>query len=102
MNQSSKIAGIYNSVITGIFQRYYRPDLDNFEFSRDELSAIANELGVKSAKNLGDILYAFRYRKPLPKAITDTASEGMEWIIESKGKSNYIFRLVKMNRIVPD
>lgn len=26
----------------------------------------------------------------------------MEWIIESKGTSNYSFRLVKMNRIIPN
>jgi len=92
--------GMYNSIITGIFHRYYQPGLEYFEFKRDDLSEIANQLGIKPPKNLGDLLYSFRYRRPLPKAITDTASVGMEWIIESKGTSNYSFRLVQMNRII--
>ena len=70
--------GIYNSIITGIFNRYYQPGLNTFDFSRDELPEIANELGIQCPKNLGDLLYSFRYRRPLPKAITDTASSGME------------------------
>lgn len=94
--------GIYNSVITGIFNRYYKEGLDNFEFRRDALPEIAAQLGIKPPKNLGDILYSFRYRRPLPKAITDTAPQGMEWIIESKGTSNYSFRLVQINRIIPN
>ncbi|MBD2387568.1 endonuclease [Cylindrospermum sp. FACHB-282] len=94
--------GIYNAIITGIFNRYYQPNLDNFEFNRDELPEIANQLGIQPPKNLGDLLYCFRYRRPLPKAITDKVPEGMEWIIESKGSSNYSFRLVQMNRIIPN
>jgi hypothetical protein len=46
-------------------------------------------LGIQSAKNLGDILYAFRFRKPLPKVIIDTAPIGLEWIIELNSTGNY-------------
>jgi hypothetical protein len=94
--------GIYNSVVNGIFHRYYKPGLDSFEFNREELPEIANELGIKPPKNLGDLLYSFRYRRPLPKSITDTAPPGMEWIIESKGTSIYSFKLVQINRIIPN
>ncbi|MTJ13804.1 endonuclease [Anabaena sp. UHCC 0187] len=94
--------GLYNSVITGIFQRYHQTGLEYFEFNRNELPEIAKELGIQSAKNLGDILYAFRFRKPLPKVITDTAPTGLEWIIELNGTGNYCFRLVKINRIIPN
>jgi hypothetical protein len=94
--------GIYNSIVTGIFNRYYQPGLNNFQFNRNELSEIANLVGVNPPKNLGDLLYSFRYRRPLPLEITNTAPQGMEWIIESKGTSIYGFRLVQMNRIVPN
>jgi hypothetical protein len=81
--------GKYNRIITGIFHRHYKKGLQSFNFHRNELVEIAAELNIKSAKNLRDILYSFRYRRPLPKEITDTAPEGMEWIIESNDKSNY-------------
>jgi hypothetical protein len=94
--------GIYNSIVTGIFNRYYQPGLDKFEFKREELTEIANELAIKPPKNLGDLLYSYRYRRPLPKSITDTAPPGMQWIIESKGTSIYRFQLVQINRIIPN
>ncbi len=94
--------GLYNSIITGIFNRYYKPGLDNFQFNREELPEIANQLDIQPPKNLGDLLYSFRYRRPLPKSITNTAPPGMEWIIESKGTSIYSFQLVQINRIIPN
>jgi hypothetical protein len=94
--------GKYNQIIAGIFHRHYREGLESFNFRREELSEIAAQMGIDPAKNLGDILYSFRYRKPLPKKITNTAPPGKEWIIESNDRSNYTFRLTNMNRIIPN
>lgn len=91
---------MYNTVILEIFRRYYRPGITNFDFSRVEL----NEVGIKfglSPKNLGDVIYSFRFRRPLPKEILDSAPEGFEWIIEGAGKALYRFRISRINRIVP-
>lgn len=70
---------IYNAVITGIFTRHYQPGLDYFEFNRSELTEIAIELGLQPPKNLGDIVYAFRYRIPHYRKNRSTASMCSFW-----------------------
>jgi hypothetical protein len=102
MSKKSSDKGRYNLIATGIFNRYYQPGLDTFTFDRQEIIEIAKELGVAPPKNLGDLIYFFRHRQPLPKTITDTAPTGLEWIIESKGRSIYSFHLTTMNRINPN
>lgn len=70
-------------------------------FEREDLIRAAEELGVALPRNLGDVVYAIRYRTPMPKTILATQSEGMEWIIEGEGRARYRFCLVRVNRIVP-
>ncbi|MGH9645245.1 MAG: endonuclease, partial [Bryobacteraceae bacterium] len=53
-------------------------------------------------KNLGDLLYTFRFRVKLPKSIVETAGEDREWIIELAGRAVYRFRLAKLANIVPN
>jgi hypothetical protein len=53
-------------------------------------------------KNLGDAIYSIRYRMALPDAIARTQPAGQEWVIEGRGKSLYAFRLVAINRILPN
>jgi len=72
-----------------------------FEFTRDELAVIADELGTDLPKNVGDLIYSFRYRNELPSVILDTAKDDLECIIEGAGRARYRFRLVKLNRILP-
>ena len=38
-------------------------------FKREQLEAAAATLNIKLPKNIGDVLYAFRYRVPLPARI---------------------------------
>ena len=52
--------------------------------------------------NLGDVIYSIRYRTPMPEKVLTTQPKGMEWIIEGTGRSRYVFKLVKINRIVPN
>jgi len=92
----------YDAIVERIFQRHYsKKTASGFEFTREEFEATANELGIALPKNLGDVLYSFRYRKELPQSICETASPGLEWIIEGAGRAIYRFRLARANRIVP-
>jgi hypothetical protein len=49
---------------------------------------------LKLAKNVGDVVYTFRFRKELPQPIRDTAPKGFEWIINLAGSGLYSFELV--------
>jgi hypothetical protein len=80
----------------------YRPGTTVVEFRREDLEPAAEILGIKLPKNLSDVLYAQRYRSPLPKTILETQPEGMEWIIEGAGRARYRFILVPINRILPN
>lgn len=91
----------YSAIIERVFSNHYRPKSDSFEFARDELEVIAKELDIKLPKNVGDLIYSFRYRSDLPASILATAQNGLEWIIEGAGRAKYRFRLVKLNRIAP-
>jgi len=70
-------------------------------FEREDLVRAARQLGIELPRNLGDVVYAVRYRTPMPKSILATQPEGMEWIIEGDGRARYRLCLVRVNRIVP-
>lgn len=91
----------YSAIIAKVFSNHYGDGGESFEFTRDEFAGIAAELGVKLPKNVGDLIYSFRYRNELPVSILDTAKSDLEWIIEGAGRAKYRFRTVKLNRIVP-
>jgi hypothetical protein len=91
----------YSALIEALFKKHFRKGLSEFEFERDELVSLATDLGIALPKNVGDVIYSFRYRVDLPEAIVKTAKSGMEWIIEGGGKASYRFRMVKFNRIIP-
>ncbi len=91
----------YDQIIEKIFEAHYSVGMTAFTFPRGELEAVAEEIKIDLPKNLGDIIYSFRYRYPLPQAILQTAPEGQEWVIRSVGRGIYEFRLGKINRILP-
>lgn len=92
----------YNKIIERVFLDRYRPGDIEVEFVREDLADAATALGVPRPKNFGDLLYTFRYRRPLPEAILDTAPAGQEWTIRGAGQAAYTFRLVTVNRIIPN
>lgn len=91
----------YSAIIAKVFTNHYGNSGESFEFTRDEFEGVASGLGIILPKNVGDLIYSFRYRNELPASILATAKDGMEWIIEGAGRAKYRFRLVKLNRIVP-
>ena len=92
----------YASLIKRIFLNGYKPGKTEISFHRDELAVTARRLRMVLPKNLGDVIYSIRYRMSLPKAIERTQPPDKEWVIEGRGKSQYAFRLVSINRIVPN
>lgn len=92
---------MYTPIISEIFRRHFRPGSTSFQFERQEISDIANELSIPQPKNLGDLLYSFRYRSALPPSIRDTAPAGQEWVILKTGQSSYRFVLAAGSRILP-
>ena len=91
----------YESIISRVFKLHFKPGVMEFEFTRDEFVAIAKSLRIELPKNVGDVLYSFRYRAEFPQGIRSTAPSGREWIIEGAGRARYRFKLVSLNRIVP-
>ena len=63
----------------------------HIEFVRDEITEAAAALNLPLPKNLGDVIYTFRYRAPLPESILATAPDGRTWIIEPAGIGRYRF-----------
>ena len=102
MASRSNSGSNYSSVIAQVFADHYKKGLKEFTFLRDEISNVVQQLGIPCPKNLGDVVYAFRYRKRLPASITKTQPAGYEWIIEGAGTALYRFRLVRQSRIVPN
>lgn len=91
----------YGALVEKVFFDRYESGATELEFARTDIEFAAEELSIKLPKNLGDVLYSFRFRVPLPDGIIETQPAGMEWIIELAGKGAYRFRLVKINRIIP-
>lgn len=80
----------------------YKAGAKAIPFEREDLERAADQLGIKLPKNLGDVIYAIRYRVAMPARILATQPEGQEWIISGVGRSRYEFRLVPLNRIAPN
>ena len=72
------------------------------DFKRDEFESVARQLRIKLPKNLGDLVYTFRYRADLPKSIQEKAGEGETWIIRPIGKGLYRLALVTDRPIQPN
>jgi hypothetical protein len=92
---------LYSQLIETIFFRHFQEGVKDFAFDRFEISATAEELGLKLPKNIGDVLYTFRYRKPLPTRIRNSAPTGFEWTIRSAGIARYTFVLVPEFSVTP-
>jgi hypothetical protein len=71
-------------------------------FERKEIEKYAAELKIELPKNLGDLVYSFRYRALLPSSIASLAGQDEVWIIRPAGRSKYSLVLVKDAPIVPN
>jgi len=94
-------AALYGAIIERVFLAHFTKGMTEFTFERKELVKTAADISRSAPANLGDLIYSFRFRQPLPESIRETATKGREWVIELAGRSVYRFRLSRINRIVP-
>jgi hypothetical protein len=91
----------YAKLIERVFFSRYGKDDREVLFERDDIVKAAQELGIKLPKNLGDVIYSFRYRVELPDRIRKCAPKDLQWIIRAAGRSRYRFVAVPKVSIVP-
>lgn len=92
----------YARIMEGVFQRVYRDGDTEVLFRREDMAEVVRELGMELPKNLGDVVYSFRYRTPLPRSIQETAPEGAQWVILPAGPARYKFALRRLAVIEPN
>lgn len=102
MPEEKKKQNRYKAIVEKIFFDSYKRGIAKIEFDRDDLPRAAKALGIELPDNLGDVIYSLRYRTPMPEKVLAAQPKGMEWVIEGIGRSRYVFKLVKINRIVPN
>jgi hypothetical protein len=91
----------YSKIIESVFLDAFKPGATEVEFDRADFVEHADRLGIDAPKNLGDVIYSFRFRVDLPDAVQSRAPDGLEWMIRLAGRSKYKFVAVKQARIVP-
>lgn len=91
----------YSEIIAEVFRRHYSKGVRKVSFERSEFKAIADKKGIDLPKNLGDAIYSFKFRVPLPESIRKTAPNGLEWGIYGAGRAKYEFRLAAPLDIAP-
>ena len=93
----------YDDIITSIFFDRYSEGVSSIRFERVDLANKAQQLGVTTPKNLGDIVYSYKYRKRLPERIIDTAPDGYYWRIKNVGIAQHEFILTRGSEFIePD
>jgi len=93
---------IYCSIIEAVFLAKFKTGTREVDFEREDIVRYGDKLKVPLPKNLGDLVYSFRYRSALPDRIRRTAKEGESWIIRAVGKSKYRFVLVPDRPLIPN
>lgn len=91
----------YDKIIEKVFFDNYKHAEKRVSFTRDELADASDILGFPRIKNLGDIPYSYRFRKPLPATITKTLKNDKEWIIVGTGVGSYEFRIASPAKLQP-
>lgn len=92
----------YSAIIEAIFQAGFQSGQREVNFVRQDIVTFASELNVDLPKNLGDLIYTFRYRRTLPRSILDKAPDGETWIIRPAGTGKYRFVLVSDIPLTPN
>lgn len=92
----------YTMIIQEIFLSRYKTGSAEIPFERDDIIRAAKKLGIKLPKNLGDVIYSFRYRTQLPESVRAKAPKGKEWIIRPAGQAKYRFVAADKATIIPN
>lgn len=92
----------YTKIIERVFLTKYQSGSKEVVFKREDIEKVAKQLKIKLPKNIGDIIYSFRYRANLPLSIAKKAPKGLQWIIRPRGKSLYAFVATSVIGVTPN
>jgi hypothetical protein len=92
----------YAAIIEDIFFSKYKSGASEVAFDRTEFEACAKKLKIPLPKNLGDLVYSFRYRTNLPERVVALAKGKKVWVIRPVGRGKYKFALIPDIQIVPN
>lgn len=92
----------YSQIIEAIFFKHYKKGLREISFHRTEIEETAKKLEIQLPKNLGDLLYSFRYRSALPESVTSKAPTDFEWVIRPAGRALYKIVLTRQMQFLPN
>ena len=82
----------YVAIIEGIFTSRYRRGTKEVDFDRADIERLAKKLAINLPKNLGNLIYTFRYRAVMPPSIASTAPEGENLDHPARGEGEVSFR----------
>lgn len=91
----------YSQIIEAIFFKVYKSGIKEIPFNRNDIVNTALQLQIQLPKNIGDLLYSFRYRTSLPESIVKKAPDGFEWIIRPAGRALYKIVLTRQTYFHP-
>lgn len=92
----------YTKILEHIFFTHYKPGDVEIYFARNEVESAAELLGLVLPKNIGDLIYSFRFRTEMPDNIKATAPAEKSWVIKLAGKSLYKFVAERQWIILPN
>ena len=92
----------YAKILIKLFFDRYAPGTRTIAFSRSEIISAAEQLELNVPRNLGDVVYSFRYRNVRPTQILETAPEGYTWVIRPAGRGQYQFSLAPHTPLSPN
>ena len=92
----------YAAIIEAVFHAKHKAGLQTVHFAREDIISSAATLGIRPPKNIGDLIYSFRYRAELPASILGEAPMGETWIIRATGRGTYCFALVDDAPLAPN
>lgn len=95
-------ANRYTRILERIFFAHHKKGAAAVPFRREEIEDAAAALGIGLPKNLGDLIYSFRFREEMPESIRATAPKGKSWVIKLAGKAAYVFQLERQWVIAPN
>jgi hypothetical protein len=91
----------YEKIIEQVFLSRYRSGDEKVPFEREDIERAARKLKLRLPKNLGDVIYSFRFRTSFPGSVTSHAPEGKSWIIRLVGRAKYCFVANRLSSIEP-
>jgi len=92
----------YDGIIEGIFRSKFKTGVKHVDFERGDIVKFSRSLRIHLPKNLGDVIYSYRYRADLPESIRTTAKKGQMWVIRGTGRARYQFVLVPDRPLAPN